>query len=150
MDEQHEYQISGCWTSAQNGVLKAEAIHPAIRFSAPPEFHGQAGVWTPEHLLAAAVTSCFITTFRAIAESSRFEYLALDVASRALIERTRSGWRLAEIVIEPTVAIFRDEDYGCAIRLLEITERACLIARSLNCTLTMAPLVRLADEILVS
>ena len=37
------------------------------------------GRWTPEDLLLCAVASCYTTTFRAVAESSKFEYKDLQV-----------------------------------------------------------------------
>lgn len=39
----------------------------------PPEFGGPERTWSPEHLFVAAVSSCLMTTFRAIAEMSELE-----------------------------------------------------------------------------
>lgn len=148
MSEPYEYRTTGRWTGGGNGVVRAESIQPPIDFSAPPEFQGQAGVWTPEHLLLAAATSCFITTFRAIAEASHFEFLALDVESRGRIGKADGGWHFTEIAIEPTLTIFREGDRQRANRLLEKAKQSCLVARSLALTVIMTPLVRAAAEVL--
>ena len=148
MTKPYEYRTKGRWTHARSGVVKGEATAQHIDFSALPEFQGQAGLWTPEHLLVAAVTSCFITTLHALAELSNFEYLALEVESRGVIGKADGGWRFTEMAIWPTLTIFREEDRERACRLLEKTERSCLVARSLALTVSMAPLVRLAEEVL--
>ena len=38
-----------------------------IATSAPPEFDGPPGHWSPEMLLTAAVADCFVLSFRAVA-----------------------------------------------------------------------------------
>ncbi len=57
----HEYRVEAIGAVGRNGVVHAEGILPAISFSPPPEFQGEVGRWTPEHLLVAAVASCFIS-----------------------------------------------------------------------------------------
>jgi organic hydroperoxide reductase OsmC/OhrA len=47
---------------------------PCIEVATPPEFpKGMPGIWSPEHLFTAAVSSCLMTTFLAIAENSKQE-----------------------------------------------------------------------------
>ena len=67
MDTTHKYHALAWWTSGQTGLAKSDSAPNAIHFSAPPEFGGLDGRWTPEDLLLAALASCFTTTFRAIA-----------------------------------------------------------------------------------
>src|ERR1700733_10713195 len=43
----------------------------AIHFTAPPQFGGLEGRWTPEDRLMTALASCFTTTFHAIAGRSK-------------------------------------------------------------------------------
>jgi len=72
MNTSYSYESSARWTAGRNGVVKGHQIEPAITFSSPPEFQGEAGVWTPEHFFTAAVATCFIATFQAIASFSKF------------------------------------------------------------------------------
>jgi len=65
MESIHEYRVEAIGAGGRNGFVHAEGILPAISFSPPPEFQGELGRWTPEHFLAAAVASCFISTLRA-------------------------------------------------------------------------------------
>ena len=80
MNTSYSFESSARWTGGQQGVVAGHEVKPSINFSAPPEFHGQAGVWTPEHFFTSAVATCFITTFQAIAAYSKFEAHALEVS----------------------------------------------------------------------
>ena len=62
MENEHKCRVVGWWTSA-----KSDSAPNAIHFTAPPQFGGLEGRWTPEDLLMTALASCFTTTFHAIA-----------------------------------------------------------------------------------
>jgi organic hydroperoxide reductase OsmC/OhrA len=49
---------------------------PAIELSAPVEFGGKKGVWTPEDLLVASVNSCLLTTFSYYAKKRGFDFVS--------------------------------------------------------------------------
>jgi peroxiredoxin-like protein len=137
MSDQLQYSAHAQWIAGGRGAVAAEHIQGAIEFSAPPEFHGQSGFWTPEHLLLAAVASCFITTFRAIAGFSKFEALALDVSAEGTLDKSPGGYEFTAIVIKPQLTIRDESDRLRANRILEKTEKACLVSRSLKCGVTM-------------
>ena len=65
------YRTHATWTMRRRGIVAAGDVPRTINFSSPPEFQGEPGLWTPEHLLVASVATCFLATFRAIAENSR-------------------------------------------------------------------------------
>jgi organic hydroperoxide reductase OsmC/OhrA len=144
MFDQLQYSVNGHWTAGGRGTVSGDHAEKTIEFSAPPEFHGEPGFWTPEHFLLAAVASCFITTFRAIAGYSKFDPLALDISVQGKLEKGPGGYDFTAIVIKPSLTI-RDESYRVlAGRLLEKTERSCLIARSLKCAVTMEASIAVA------
>jgi organic hydroperoxide reductase OsmC/OhrA len=74
-------------TSSQAGIAKPDSAPNTIHFTAPPQFGGLEGRWTPEDLLLTALASCFTTTFHAIAGCSRFEYTDLAVEEEMSIVR---------------------------------------------------------------
>jgi organic hydroperoxide reductase OsmC/OhrA len=119
------------------GAVIAGGVEQAIEFSAPPEFRGEPGFWTPEQFLLAAVGSCFITTFRAIAGYSKFDPLALDIAVEGKLDKREGGYEFTHIVLRPVLTIREESERVRAYRLLEKTERGCLVARSLKCEVTM-------------
>ena len=135
----HRYYSNAKWTDGRKGTVSAEGIAAAIPFSAPPEFMGEAGTWTPEHFFAAAVASCFVTTFKAIAEFSKFEFLSLQVEVEGTLEKEQGGYRFAKVVVRPLLEVGAGSDLERAIRLLEKAERGCLISRSLKSEIELQP-----------
>jgi len=121
----------------RRGIVSAEDVPRTINFSAPPEFQGEPGLWTPEHLLVASVATCFLATFRAIAENSKLQVARLEVEAEGLLEKQEGGFRFTQVVVRPKLAIAEAADEERAQRLLEKAERACLISRSLSCHMEM-------------
>jgi len=133
------------WTSGRRGLVQAEIPGKSIVFSAPREFQGEPGFWSPEDFLVAAVGSCFVTTFRAIAEASKFEYVSLEVAVEGAVEKGDSGFQFTELVLKPQLTIQTEPDRPRGERLLEKTEHACLISRSLKSRVRMEPKIEAAE-----
>jgi peroxiredoxin-like protein len=136
MEAHHEYRINAFGAGGRNGIVHAEGILPHVSFSAPPEFLGEPGRWTPEHFLVAAVASGFASTFSGIAEKSRLEFASFKLDSEGLLGNEDGIWRCTEIRLRPVVTVLKGEDRDRAIRLLEKAEKSCLIARSLQCKST--------------
>jgi peroxiredoxin-like protein len=145
----YHYHTRAHWTDGRKGSVSAEGIDAPLRFSAPPEFMGEAGTWTPEHFLAAAVASCFVTTFKAIAEFSKFDFLSLQVEIEAILEKEQGGYSFTKVVVQPILEVAAASDRERAARLFEKAERACLISRSLKSQIELQPeiLVRGPEEV---
>lgn len=150
MGTQHEYRVQTLCVGPRKGIVHAEAVLPAVSFSAPPEFLGEAGLWTPEHFLVASVASCFMSTFSGIAERSRFEYASFHLGAEGLVSNEDGAWRFTEIKLSPDVAVLNDTDRDRAMKLLEKAEKSCLIARSLQCKITMLPSVKIEEELVAT
>jgi len=141
---EHSYRTKARWTEARRGLAVAEGVAGNIEFASPPEFQGEPGFWTPEHFVCAAVASCFVTTFRAIADYSKFEYQALEVDVEGVLAKEEGGYRFMEVRVRPALTIAREEDRARGLRLLEKSERACLVSRSLNSEIKLEPQVFVA------
>ncbi len=136
-----KYVSKAIWTKGRNGTAGAQGAEQTIDFSAPVEFQGRAGEWTPEHFLMAAVAGCFVTTFAAIAEFSKFDFMSLEVAATGTLEKVERGFQFTKITLRPVLAVTREEDRERALRLIEKTERSCLVSRSLRSEVTIEPAV---------
>ncbi len=148
MDD-HRYYTSAVWTEQRKGVVTADGIDAHIAFSAPPEFQGEAGTWTPEHFFAAALASCFVTTFKAIAEYSKFEYSGLQVEVEAILEKEQGGFSFTKVIVQPILTIAAESERERAIRMLEKAERACLISRSVKSHIELQPEIAVLEVDLV-
>src|SRR5207249_4571009 len=77
-----------------------------IEVATPPEFpKGIPGIWSPEHLFTAAVSSCLMTTFLAVAENSKFAFSNFSSKSKGKLEQVEGKFLMIEIILEPTHTI---------------------------------------------
>lgn len=97
METEHRYRVSAWWSSGKSGIAKSEFAPNAIHFTAPPDFGGLEGRWTPEDLLLGALASCYTTTFRALADYSKLEYSDLSVEVEGRVVKTDSGYAFREM-----------------------------------------------------
>ena len=108
MESAQKYRVVAWWSSGRTGLAKSNSAPNAIHFTAPPQFGGLEGRWTPEDLLLSAVASCYTTTFRTVADHSKLEYADLEVEVEGVISKTDSGYSFSEIVIRPNLTISSD------------------------------------------
>jgi peroxiredoxin-like protein len=132
MENEHKYRVVAWWTSGQMGIAKSDSAPNAIHFTAPSQFGGLEGRWTPEDLLMNALASCFTTTFHAIAGHSKFEYTDLAVEAEGTVSKTDTGYCFSEIVIRPCLTIPNEEQRERAVSLLHKAKALCLVSRALS------------------
>ncbi len=136
----------------QNDRSFVELEHGApriIHFSAPPEFGGESGAWTPEHFLLAAAASCFVATFQAVARASKLDFQGIEVSVEGTIEKDGGGFRFTHLALRPVLIIRAEEERERALRLLEKSEKICLVARSLSSEFHLEPKILVEEPVAV-
>jgi peroxiredoxin-like protein len=112
---------------------------PDLRTAPPLDFDGPGDAWSPEHLLLAAVETCFLFTLRAVARASRIEFTRLELAASGTVD-TRDGiTRFTEIVLRPRLVLRAGVDPARALRALEKSEKTCLVSASLSTPIRLEP-----------
>jgi peroxiredoxin-like protein len=149
MQSEHNYRVVAWWSAGRTGLAKTDAAPNAIHFTAPPEFGGMEGRWTPESLLLCAIASCYTTTFRALADYSKFEYSDLEVAVEATIKKVESGYAFTEVTICPNLSISDEGEQPRAERLLQKAKALCLVSRALAVEQKFDPRVRVNSLVAV-
>ncbi|MFZ2906092.1 MAG: OsmC family protein [Cyclobacteriaceae bacterium] len=151
--EPHYYEVNINWNHDRKGLMCAPDVQAqaggngCLEVATPPQFtKGIPGIWSPEHLFTAAVSSCLMTTFLAIAENSKLDFTGFQCASKGKLEQVNGKFLMTEVILEPTVTIVRDEDRDRAIRVLEKSEAACLISNSIKSTVVMKPTVMVKSQ----
>jgi len=139
--EGQNYRALACWSSGKSGLVKSDSAPSAIDFAAPPRFGGEEGRWTPEDLLLGAIASCYTTTFCALAEYSKLNYLDLAVEVQGSLRKADRGYSLGEIAICPRLTIVDGEEQQRALRILQKAAAACLVSRLLAVEPAFAPQV---------
>lgn len=144
--ETHYYEVTISWNQDRKGIMcspdipRAMGENGCIEVATPPQFNkGIPGIWSPEHLFTAAVSSCLMTTFLAIAEASKLEFTGFQCASKGKLEQVDNKFLMTEVILEPTVTIVREQDRVRALRVLEKSETACLISNSIKSRISMKP-----------
>ena len=143
MDTVHHYEVKLNWKSERKGLMSSPALNSDIEVATPPEFpKGIPGVWSPEHLLVAAVNSCLMTTFLAIAENSKFEFINFESSANGKLEKVNGKLMISEIVLAPVLTLSREADKEKAIRILQKSEAACLISNSVKSSIIFQPQIK--------
>ena len=142
METAKRYRVVAWWSSGRTGLAKSNSAPNAIHFTAPPEFGGLEGRWTPEDLLLCAVASCYTTTFRALADYSRLEYSDLGVQVEGTLRKVDSGYVFGEVVIRPKLTIPSEAEREQALRLLHKAKTLCPVSRALSVDQRFEPQVQ--------
>lgn len=136
----HFYNVDINWKSGRTGEMTSPELTTAVEVATPPQFpNGVEGIWSPEHLFTAAVASCLMTTFLAIAENSKLQFKEFACKSGGKLDRVEGKFLMTEVMLEPTVVILNEEDREKAERVLQKAEANCLISNSVNSKITMTP-----------
>lgn len=150
--DKHYYNVRVRWTSGRRGTLcspdMASAVteNGCIETGTPPQFaNGVEGVWSPEHLYAAAVASCFMTTFLAIAENSKLEFTEFECEADGVLEFPENRPLMTAVLLRATLTIVNERDEARAKRILEKSEKACLISNSIRSEVGLTSDIRIAE-----
>jgi len=130
-DYPHHYKVSASAAAEANVSVVGDSLE-AIPCAAPAEFGGPGDKWSPETLLTAAVASCFILSFRAIARASKLSWTSLTCHVEGTLERRDGKTQFTEFVVRAALAVPQETNEERAHRLLEKAEENCLITNSLT------------------
>jgi organic hydroperoxide reductase OsmC/OhrA len=147
MNLDQSYRVTAWWTSGRTGLAKSDSAPNAIHFTAPSQFGGLEGRWTPEELLLASIAGCFTTTLRGIARPALFDFTDLQVEASGRIRKSASGYEFSEIVIRPTLMIHSSGERERALELLGRAQKLCLVSRAIATPLRFEPQLELVDAV---
>ncbi|MEQ6168806.1 OsmC family protein [Ekhidna sp. MALMAid0563] len=148
--DKHIYNVDINWNQDRKGVMCSPELNTeannCLDVATPPEFpQGIPGIWSPEHLFTASVSSCLMTTFLAIAENSKLEFVNFNCHSKGKMEKVDGKFLMTQIILEPTVTIYDKKDREKAERVLQKSEKACLISNSIKSEVIMNPTIKIVE-----
>jgi peroxiredoxin-like protein len=145
--EEHIYDVTIDWNHGRIGTMRSGKLLTEIEVATPPEFPGGVeGIWSPEHLFVAAVSSCLMTTFTAIAENSKLEFRSLHIKSMGTMSRLDGKFWMSKVTLKPLLVIADEKHEQKAYRILQKAEEVCLISRSIKSEIVFEPEVQVAVE----
>lgn len=136
----HRYDVH--LTGGPSGYAElSTAGVPRLRVAAPADYDGPGDAWSPEHMLLGAIQACFLLTLRSIARVSKLEFLALDLDASGTVDRQDGVTRFTEIVLRPTLTVADGTDRERVLRVLEKSEKNCLVSASLSTPIRVEPVI---------
>ena len=137
--ESHIYNVHLNWIADRIGEVSSPELLDAIDVATPPQFpKGVDGVWSPEHFFTAAVNSCFMTTFLAVAENSKLEFKKFHCSAEGKLEKVDGKYLMTEVLLKPELLITNEADREKAIK----SEQACLISNSITSKVFLQPEIK--------
>ena len=119
-------------------VIGASGV-PDLRTAAPADYDGPGDAWSPEQFLMAAVEACFLLTLQAVARASKVEFTSLELTGEGTVDRKDGATRFTQIVLRPRLTLPAGANRERAMRVLEKSEKACLISASLSTPVRLEP-----------
>ena len=132
----HTYQSSVYWQEGKKGFLASHGKQD-LPVSAPSEFGGPAGLWSPEDLYVASANACFMTTFLYLAEKSKINLIGFESQAEGTLEFVDGKFKMTRIHLTPWVSLSHPEDQERARALLEKSKQYCLISNSMETEVTV-------------
>ena len=107
--------------------------------SSPPEFKGEAGVWTPEDLFVGALEACTMLTFLALAGRKSLHVLDYTCTATGLLEYTEGRYSFTRITLKPRIVVERMDDREKALEIVEEAHKVCFVANSIRSEVILEP-----------
>ena len=140
MENIYFYNTAIRWEQGRRGTATSPDISDPITIATPPEFpKGEPNIWSPEHLFVAAANSCLMTTFLAIAENSKLDFISFESEATGRLETIGGLLMISEIELKPKVVIRNEKDREKALRIIEKSDKACLISNSMKSKVILSP-----------
>jgi peroxiredoxin-like protein len=138
--QEHSYEVNLKWKDGRVGTMHSPELDESIEVATPPDFKGGVeGIWSPEHMFVASVSSCLMTTFLAIADYSKLSYEDLNINAVGQLGKKDGKFMVTEIILKPELVITDTKHKDKALRILEKAEAACLVTHSIKTEVTFEP-----------
>ena len=141
MNPVHYYNTNIKWDEGRIGTLSSETLD-SFKVATPPEFpKGVPNTWSPEHLYVASINTCLMTTFLAIAENSKLEFITFSSESKGKLEKVDGKYIMSEIELIPEIKVKSERDKERAERIIAKAEEHCLISNSVKTKIILNPTI---------
>jgi organic hydroperoxide reductase OsmC/OhrA len=132
----HHYDAMLTWNGHGPAAIGSQG-RPTIAGGAPPEFDGEPGRWSPEHLLLASLNLCLQATFESLARRKGLEVAAYRSHAVATLAPIPDGLGFTYLALEVEIEA-RPEDHNDVRDTLMHAKHHCIVARALNAPVHMS------------
>jgi organic hydroperoxide reductase OsmC/OhrA len=121
----------------RNHTIAFKDGQEALVASASPAYKGDAGKADPEDLLVAALSSCHMLSFLAIAAKKKLTVNSYQDHAVGFLENSGGKLWITRVILRPKVAI--DADAETLAQLHHLAHEACFIASSVKTDVSVEP-----------
>ena len=104
----------------------------------PPEFGGDAGVWTPEELLSGAVGSCLMMTALFFIKKQKLQLSSFEVEATASMQKGSAGFEFTNVAVIFKAAAGSEADQLAFERIAHQAESYCPVSGALKCPVELS------------
>jgi organic hydroperoxide reductase OsmC/OhrA len=114
----------------RNHAIAFKNGQETVIFSASPAYKGDASKADPEDLLVAALSSCHMLSFLAIASKKKLTVTSYEDDAVGFLENEAGKLWMTRVILRPKVAI--DTDAQTLAHIHHLAHEACFIANSVK------------------
>ena len=124
-------------TYTRNHTIAFKNGQEALTASASPTYKGDAGKADPEDMLVAALSSCHMLSFLAIAAKKKLTVNSYEDDAVGFLENDGGKLWITRVILRPRVEI--DADPETLMQIHHMAHEACFIANSVKTEVTVEP-----------
>lgn len=140
-DFPHIYTTNAHGTNDPILKLTSENL-PELQISPPTNFGGPEGYWNPEAFFSAAVSTCFILTFKSVARAMKLQWTDINVDADAYLDKQDSKLSFSKIDIFVTLIVPAGQSHDNYHKALVKAESSCLITNSIKAEVKLHPVIQ--------
>ncbi len=131
-EKQFFFEVHLNWLEQNRGILYARDVNENLHVATPTVFGGHGKEWSPEHLFLSSISSCFMSTYLALAKKMDVDISHFECSAIGQIETAEGKYKFTHINLYPRVFIADELFFEKANRVLEKTQKYCLVSNSVN------------------
>jgi organic hydroperoxide reductase OsmC/OhrA len=128
------------WPGSGPAALGSEGC-PTIAGGPPPEFDGERGRWSPEHLLLSSLNLCLQATFESLARRQQLRVASYSSHASATLAPVSGGLGFTYLALEVVIEAGAEDEQRVR-DLMSTAKHHCVVARALNAPVHMSVTVR--------
>jgi organic hydroperoxide reductase OsmC/OhrA len=111
----------------------------AVSFSAAAAYKGDPAKGDPEDMLVAALSSCQMLTFLAIAAKKKLTVLSYDDEAVGFLEKEGGKLWITRVILRPKIVFETAPDAATLAEMNHMAHEQCFIANSVKTEVTVEP-----------
>jgi organic hydroperoxide reductase OsmC/OhrA len=121
------------WQEGSKGIISSKLLHDTLQVAPPSPFAGGVeGLWSPEHLLLSAVTSCYMTSYMFFARKAKLKVQDFFCSAIGTVAVVAGKLQFTAIDVYPKIGVEGEADMEKARDLMLTTQEYCLVSNTLQ------------------